>query len=259
MFADQFMKLSCGLLLVVFSNSLFGMEIHLSERWSPSERWSDVVVATFSDTGSDYSVFSLQDPNRVVIDAVNLSDTSEPIITGVGESSIVKRVRHGIHDGGRHRYVFDISEDYEERGVDWWQEEKYFKLVIPAHPKGYCTPNSIGHDVCESAREMTQSLANQLPLSVNRDITIEKAVSSRETVYIFASLTYSDINLVEFASANGMSVEDLKAKTSSSTRDRACFGAGEVKSFIGLGGVMVYHYAYSDGSDYLTVKVTDCE
>jgi hypothetical protein len=121
-----------------------------------------------------------------------------------------------------------------------------------------CTPNAVNFNVCDVAEEMVDAWVNKLPLQLNKNLVLEKAIATGRAINFYALLSYNEPYLSEIASAGGMSLGELKTGFRSSTKNRVCSADG-VEPFVGLGGEVVYHYSFHDGTAYLTAKVDECE
>lgn len=143
--------LSYGLSLAAHSNHSMGMEVQVSEHQK------GMAEITFINMKGEFTVFSLQDPNRIVVDVAGIEDSQNITITGYNNSSIVKNVRHGVRNNSDHRYVFDISTEYEKSETEWLTEEDKIKLIIEASHKANPAPEVASHDKNNLSRKPTNN------------------------------------------------------------------------------------------------------
>lgn len=112
------------------------------------------------DRKVDYTVFSLHDPDRLVIDIERTSMEIDPQLDPVF-SGVVQKVRHGVRDGRDLRVVFDLSETARAKSFLLDPTGNYgHRLVLDLFPKN-----------ARSATERVRQVARRLP-DDNRDMLV---------------------------------------------------------------------------------------
>jgi hypothetical protein len=224
-----------------------------------SARDNNHALITLTEENSDYSyrAFTLKNPSRVVVDVVSTSHTPNLEHDPNNRTDVIKNVRHGRPNENELRLVFDISDTYKLRSIDHWTTEHGVEVMLEAYPEDSCTPNTTGYNVCETARKISQSLAGELPMQLSRNLFLEKVMPNGRTVNIYGVFTYNESYLEEVANQSGISIEEMENYVTTSTPNIACGDLG-LKPFIELGGELMYHYRFSDGTHYLSITVDEC-
>jgi N-acetylmuramoyl-L-alanine amidase len=100
----------------------------------------DYTRAVFDVSGAlDYKVFSLSDPDRIVLD---LSDTRfAPGFDTPGVKGLLQRIRTGHHGKDGVRVVFDLGQDAHPKSFLLQPADKFgYRLVLDLYPKAKATP-----------------------------------------------------------------------------------------------------------------------
>ncbi|MCK2047058.1 AMIN domain-containing protein [Chromohalobacter moromii] len=246
-------QVTLGVVSIVASGQAYSIDLELSEHLS------DTAIATFQGADSDHTVFTLEDPKRIVVDIEDYDTMSSLSISGARESKIVEEVRHGIRGGNQLRVVFDIADQYDVASVEQWKESSQIRVAIEAYPQEDCTPNAIDLNICDKAQEISSAITARLPMSITQNLTIEKVIPSGGTLNIFGLLSYDRIELQRMGAQQGLSMSDMQDRTESYTANMACDENLGMTPFIELGGKLNYHYRFSDGIEYKTVVVDSCQ
>lgn len=127
------------------------------------------------------------------------------------------------------------------------------------YSEDFCTPNAVGHDVCETASNIARGIVSQLPMKMSQNLLLDKAYADKRTVHIHGTFSYNEDKLTMLANSYGVALEEMRQGVLVNTRNRACSESTGIKPFIGLGGEVSYHYFFHDGTEYLTVKVNSCK
>lgn len=213
----------------------------------------------FDKKDKEYKAFVLSDPERIVVDVVGDTTLENLSIQGKDRTKTITNVRYGLRPEGELRLVFDVSDSYKVRSFDWVEEENAVKMLIEAYPKDSCTPNAIEHNICDTAKKLSQEIAKGLPLQLNKNLVFEKVVPVDNVILLSAFFTYSKKHLESVSAQTGLTTAEMESYMRTHTQATACGKSVGVKPFIELGGEMHYHYRFSDGMEYLMIKVTDCK
>lgn len=237
---------------IIISGQAYSVDLELSDHLS------DTATASFTGVESDYTVFTLEEPKRIVVDIENYDTMSNLSISGVRETSIVESVRHGVRNGDQLRVVFDISGQHDVSSVSQWEEASQLTVAIEAYPQEDCTPNATDLNICDKAQQISSATSSQLPMRVSENLTLKKIIPSGKALNIFGLLSYNRDTLERMGAQQGLSMSDMQERTEDYTTNMACDEKLGMTPFIGLGGQINYHYRFSDGTEYKTVVVDNC-
>ncbi|KZZ12845.1 hypothetical protein A3750_04805 [Oleiphilus sp. HI0079] len=128
---------------------------------------------------------------------------------------------------------------------------------IAAKTLNSCTPNLIDFNVCEKAREISNSIANQLPMNISSDMVFQTVGSVNRDVVVNYMFTYDSEYLERTIKKQSSSLSEIKELM----KDRAshiCSGGEALKAFVNLGGRIVVQYTFMDGELFLRHIVEQC-
>jgi N-acetylmuramoyl-L-alanine amidase len=123
-----------GVLLLTISCSAFSADVTGLRVWADPEKTRAVL-----DLGgkADYKLFTLQNPDRVVIDLKNTSLTA-PLALDPDTAGPVRSVRHGQPEAGTLRVVMDLSEQVELKSFMLAPTSQYgHRLVVDMYDKSH--------------------------------------------------------------------------------------------------------------------------
>ena len=149
--------LTICLLMLSLSGALAAGEVENVRVWTGPDKTRVVLDL---DQTVDYTVFSLDDPNRLVVDIDRTRMGVEPELDAE-HSGVVRKVRHGIRDGEDLRVVFDLSDAARAKSFLLEPTGSYgHRLVLDLFPKN-----------ARSASERVRRVARSLPED-NRDMIV---------------------------------------------------------------------------------------
>jgi hypothetical protein len=134
-----------------------------------------------------------------------------------------------------------------------------FSASIAAAQDGKeCFSEVTKYNVCEKARDIQRIVAPSFPMKMNANITLSMVSVAGPRVIIIAMWRIKKPDLDASLVAGRMSLADLDARMSQSTRNSVCSQAF-MAAFIRLGGQVQYLYKTEDGDIVLSPVVTDCQ
>lgn len=123
------------------------------------------------------------------------------------------------------------------------------------------TPNCLSpltkFDVCNYAKEVQAGLAEQLPFSLNANITLSTATVVGPRIVITALWKITKGELDSRLSSGGMSLAQLSENMQSGTEKSVC-SMPQMAAFVRLGGQVQYIYRTADGFNALFPLVESC-
>jgi N-acetylmuramoyl-L-alanine amidase len=92
------------------------------------------------DKSVDHSVFSLNKPERIVLDLKN-TKMNHGMVDRVGANSLIRRIRSGVRDGNDLRVVFDLQKEVKPRSFVLGPSGKSgHRLVLDLHNESASAP-----------------------------------------------------------------------------------------------------------------------
>ncbi|MEE4639663.1 MAG: N-acetylmuramoyl-L-alanine amidase [Wenzhouxiangella sp.] len=137
------------LLLGVLVMPAMAAEVHNLRVWASPDSTRAVLDL---DEQVDYRIFTLSDPERLVVDIQNVRTSGElPFDPDAG--GVIAGVRHGVRNGSDLRVVFDLKGRAEPQSFVLDPAGRYgHRLVIDLVPEGVPTPNERVREVARAAR-----------------------------------------------------------------------------------------------------------
>ena len=120
-----------------------------------------------------------------------------------------------------------------------------------------CFSKFTKYNVCEKARDIQREVAASLPMKMSANITLSLVSVAGPRVVIMATWHTKRSDVDALLQVGGMSLADLDAKMSQSTRNGVCSQA-VMAAFVRLGGQVQYVYKTEDGFVVLSPVVTAC-
>jgi N-acetylmuramoyl-L-alanine amidase len=131
------MRLLCGILLAL---TAAGADASVLRDLRVSDGPDSTRVVVDLGTHSDYSVFTLNNPDRVVIDLPEMQHAGKAA-KSVRPKGVVRGVRTGPHDGGL-RLVLDVSSPVDPKSFGMEPGGGYgYRLIVDLYPQKQNTPS----------------------------------------------------------------------------------------------------------------------
>ncbi len=142
-------KHASALLLVALSTTIWAAEVHNLRVWSSPD--STRAVLDLDET-VDYRIFTLSDPERLVVDIENVT-ASGPLPFDEEAGGVIRRVRHGVRNGNDLRVVFDLKGPAEPQSFVLDPAGRYgHRLVIDMVPEGVTSAAERFRQVADARR-----------------------------------------------------------------------------------------------------------
>ncbi|MCA1777978.1 MAG: N-acetylmuramoyl-L-alanine amidase [Xanthomonadaceae bacterium] len=149
--------LAVSALVLCLSGALQAGEVRNVRVWAGPDKTRVVLDL---DQKIEYRVFSLDNPDRLVVDIDQAHMSMTPKIAAEHDA-VVKKIRHGIREGEHLRVVLDLSGSARTKSFLLEPTGEYgHRLVLDLHPKN-----------AQSADERIRSVARQLP-NDDRDMIV---------------------------------------------------------------------------------------
>ena len=120
-----------------------------------------------------------------------------------------------------------------------------------------CTRNALQVDVCRVATTISKSIAEELPLRLNRNLVLQQIGASGNSIRMRAVFDYTEAYLAEKAKP-GVTLDTMKKSVRDNAINIACRPETELEAFIELGGRVQFAYFFSDKAHFLTVNIDRC-
>lgn len=121
-----------------------------------------------------------------------------------------------------------------------------------------CKSEYTDFDLCAFSSRLAEQMAGNLPMRVNKNMSIESVNSIDHIVQFNAVLNVSRVELKDIYDRAGMTFEDFRRLMENNV-DNFCAKENPVGSFIKLGGVVRYTYRFSDGEQFMVISKESCE
>lgn len=145
------------LMLLVLAGAVSAGEVENVRVWTGPDKTRVVLDL---DRKVDYTVFSLDEPDRLVVDIDGTRMQIDPELNRE-YSGVVQKVRHGVRDGSDLRVVFDLSEAARAKSF----------LLDPTGNYGHRLVLDLFPETARSANERVRQVARSLP-DDNRDMIV---------------------------------------------------------------------------------------
>jgi hypothetical protein len=121
-----------------------------------------------------------------------------------------------------------------------------------------CTPNLTKQDMCIYAKKIAGELQKELPIKNSENLYITEVKTENTRVIITGEMKNTRNALEKAYNNNYANIEKAKGILRSNAKQAVCLDK-YLTSFIDLGGVIQYEYAFSDGKLFDIVAVTSCK
>ncbi|MBU4529714.1 MAG: hypothetical protein KUA43_08550 [Hoeflea sp.] len=120
-----------------------------------------------------------------------------------------------------------------------------------------CLSPHTKYDVCKAAREIQESMAPMLPMTMNANMTLTSvaAIGPIFAYYVRWTQTWPEI---EAAMQNAGTTKAALLQMMDAQTNAIICGQETTAAFIGLGGTVQYHYITSDAVPVTTTVVSSC-
>lgn len=132
-----------------------------------------------------------------------------------------------------------------------------FFTAVSAQAEDNCKSEYTDFDLCSFASDLSNQMAANLPMRVNKNTSIESINAIDHILQLNAVLTVTRKELKESYEKAGKTFEDFRRMMTKSV-DSFCAGENPVGSFIKLGGVVKYTYKFSDGEQFMVITKESC-
>lgn len=145
------------IVLLFVAPAAFGGTVENVRMWAGPDKTRVVLDL---DSGVDYRLFTLDDPQRVVVD-IDRSAVRESLSFDREHSGVVANVRHGVRNGEHLRVVLDLEDQARPQSFLLEPAGRYgHRLVIDLFPRD-----------AQSATDRVRAVARSLPQD-NRDMIV---------------------------------------------------------------------------------------
>ena len=131
-------------------------------------------------------------------------------------------------------------------------------LVLSTNAMASEVCNTNRFDVCKKAREISDEMAKNLPMQLNKNLSIHKISAIHNMISITALLAYDKATLDAALKQSNISQKSMEEIMMNSAKDSICISTPETNAFIGLGGAVQYIYKFIDGTTYSTINIESC-
>lgn len=111
-------------------------------------------------------------------------------------------------------------------------------------------------NVCDEARRLSEGIAQELPLSLNKNMMIHSTLSYRNTTQLNILLAYNREHLDSVIKDSKKTASEVKEKIHSFARNMC--SENMIKSFIRTGVILKLVYTFSDGEKYTEIIIDRC-
>ena len=113
-------------------------------------------------------------------------------------------------------------------------------------------------DLCQLARKMADETAPQLPMQLNKNLTLHSVFASGPSLALTAQLAYDKSLLDATLKQSTASDAQIKQALFNAATTSICNPASPTYNFISQGGSVQYIYRFNDGTTYTTINIADC-
>lgn len=120
-----------------------------------------------------------------------------------------------------------------------------------------CLRGVIQVDICKIATEVAHNLAENLPMKVNRNMTLYSVMAIHDSVNVTIIWNYDRNTLEESFKANNIPISVVDDLLLTSSKNLCAFDP--FKAFTYFGGKILFSYIFSDGELFDVVALESCE
>lgn len=133
-----------------------------------------------------------------------------------------------------------------------------FTLPFCAFADNGCTPNHINFNVCEYAASVEKESKPYLPIKITDGMSMTEIVANGKTITSTALMKYSRGSLYDILDNSKDAIQKNKELLKSFAITNSCKENSPTRSFISLGGEVVYEYRFKDRDLYQRITITNC-
>lgn len=131
-------------------------------------------------------------------------------------------------------------------------------LISSAAQADDCIKGLTKFNVCKEARQIADELAEMLPMKLSKNISWESVMAVKGSLLAHYRLSYDLAHLKSKYAEAGMKIEDAK-KALAKQAYNVCNQDSSAKSFVNLGGKLIYIYSFVDGERFTEVTISSCD
>lgn len=120
-----------------------------------------------------------------------------------------------------------------------------------------CLSQFTKFDVCKAAKQFHGEIVEMLPLRMNQNLTLSRALALGPELILYAVWDQTDAEIHQRLRSANTTKDGLISTIQRMTESTVC-GQEETAAFIRLGGRMSYHYTTSDGVPVTMVTIDQC-
>lgn len=121
-----------------------------------------------------------------------------------------------------------------------------------------CFAEGSSFDVCESAKRLQEEAAPELPMTVSSDLIMDAVVAVGPEVTFGVRWKSNWEQLQAKMVLNNKDVDALSEELQRNADNAVC-SSKVMRAFVTLGGQIAYAYRSSDGFNFFTARVAECE
>ncbi|MDG2186976.1 MAG: hypothetical protein P8K09_01765 [Hyphomicrobiales bacterium] len=121
-----------------------------------------------------------------------------------------------------------------------------------------CVNNLINYNICDSAKEIQNEFAPQLPQQLSENLFLRSVASVDNKVILNALLLYERSYLEQELLSYGRSMDSIEKQMKNMTENMMCT-MQLTSDFIYLGGSVIFNYHFNNGEHYLTIEIDNCD
>jgi len=114
-------------------------------------------------------------------------------------------------------------------------------------------------NMCKKARELSDGMANMLPMKISQNMAWESVASFGKTIQGQIRLGYTRKHLEEQYKKSGLPISQAKQAMEKSAHNICKQEDPAARAFIGLGGNFRYIYSFIDGEHFITIDINNCD
>ncbi|WP_152604123.1 hypothetical protein [Methylotenera sp. G11] len=112
--------------------------------------------------------------------------------------------------------------------------------------------------ICDIAKEISSEMAKELPMQINKQFSIEKTLTYKNTVSLWGRFTFNEKALNKHLVKAKISQSEFQNTWKTQANKGLCQKGSATHQFITSGGIMQYTYVFKDNTPYMTVDIDNC-
>lgn len=133
----------------------------------------------------------------------------------------------------------------------------FFIIVKQSYSSDNCTLKNTKFNICAEAREISNELANILPMKMSQNMSWESVAAIESTIIANVRLHYDRSYLNSLYKQAGLPIS--YAKDAMKRSASGICNTEEANSFVSLGGKFKYVYSFIDGEQFIVIDIIDCK